>query len=387
MYAVGSLCTRLAGAAGFTLASYVFVALAGAALWLLHDSLRYVVKAPQARLSALALVAFLPVSVVTTVVYAADALALFPFVLAGWSLLRCLSDPAPRARISAALLCGLALCLGNVAKATFMTLPLGVAVILLLQVRRRALEPGAAARVALVVVAIPLAFGLWLSSQARAAEASSPARHSFDWKGTGEMTLSSLLIPKPGDLRILGAPTYFPTPDPNSGKRTLVTTDNALSYPALMQLGIFTDVMNLAGNNVVNRTSRPGRQAMASRFCAAWGLAIAVPALVALAGLAAATVTGAFTPARLPGMGVVVWLVLGATWYLPLVAILPFVHHAYEWGYWLPRLVLPAVWAFLIVAVGAVEARAEGPSKRRVLLALTVTVSIQCAASLASIWY
>ena len=383
LYAVGSLCLRLAGASGFALASYVFVALAVVALCLLHDALRSFVDAPVVRLSAIALIAFLPVTVVTTVVYASDALALLPFALTAWSLLRCLTPAQSRETASAALVCCIALCLGNLAKATFMPLPLGVAAVLALQVRRGALTARQALRIGAITVAIPLAFGFWLSSKAKAAEASAPARHTFDWKGTGEMTVGSLLLPKAGDLRILQAPTYFPTPDPNSRERTLVTTDNALSYPALLHLGVFSDVMNLAGNNVVNRTARPPRQATASRLGVAWGVVTSVATLVVLLGLTASIARGLLNPAVLPGLGQTIFVILGSVWYLPLVVILPFVHHAYEWGYWLPRLVLPAVWVFFLL--GASGACAALPARGR--LVGTILIGLQIAAFVASLWY
>ncbi len=39
-------------------------------------------------------------------------------------------------------------------------------------------------------------------------------------------------------------------------------------------------------------------------------------------------------------------LVMALSWYLPVFSLLPRVAHAYQFGYWLPRLVIPSLIVF-----------------------------------------
>ena len=50
-----------------------------------------------------------------------------------------------------------------------------------------------------------------------------------------------------------------------------------------------------------------------------------------------------------------IWGVLGLTWYVPLAGILYYLEGALDWGYWLPRLVMPAIWAFGLLLFNALD--------------------------------
>ncbi len=388
LYAIGGRLIRVCGEPGaYLVSAYAFVGLAAGALLLLHDASRRVMADPLLRLAALALIAFLPSTLVTTVVFAADTLALLPFVLCGWSLLRALEAGTTRDRLAAALLCGLALGIGNFAKATFFVLPVGVAVALVASWRAGRLTPRAAYQIAAAAMILPLVAGLWLSDRARTEEAGAPARHTFDWSGTGEMTVGHLLLPQPGDGLIFQAPVLLQRPfDPVTGVNPLVK-DNGVSYPALFHLGTFTDVLDFAGNNTVYRRQRPARQAAASRAAVWIGLVFSAGTLASTFALILLGVWGLVRPGRAPAPTCLAFLPIALAWYLPLTLTLPFVHHVYGWAYWLPRLVLPALWIFLFLAFerfGAVL-----PARFRLIgTGLVVAlVAAQSACGILSVWY
>ena len=72
-------------------------------------------------------------------------------------------------------------------------------------------------------------------------------------------------------------------------------------------------------------------------------------------------------------------------WFVPLVGILPFVHHVYEVGYWVPRVDLVAMWGFsLLLFFQLNRFFGEWPTARRWI---GLAVAVQCAFQIASIWY
>jgi len=82
---------------------------------------------------------------------------------------------------------------------------------------------------------------------------------------------------------------------------------------------------------------------------------------------------------------VLAWGLLALAWFLPLVGLLPFVHHAYDWGYWLPRLVLPALWGFSLLLFFCLDRIfCEKPGASRWIGWI---VAVQCAFQVASLWH
>jgi hypothetical protein len=75
----------------------------------------------------------------------------------------------------------------------------------------------------------------------------------------------------------------------------------------------------------------------------------------------------------------------GLNWYLPLVLTLPFIEHVYQWGYWLPRLVLPGLWCFGLCLFAWLD---EFTAKRSAWVGIaTIIVGIQAFLQVASVWY
>ena len=372
--------------APFQFASIVFLLLNAGALWLLHDSTRRFIALPALRISALALIAFWPATTITTVVFAADAMAQPFFALLCWSLIRWHEAASERQATTFAALGGIALALGNFAKFTFILLPAGVLVLAFLAWRWRHANPRRVLTLVSLAALVPTAVGAWLHHQAAAALEPDTDRHRFNWKGAGDMTWRTLLFPKSSDTRIFAAPGYW-DPEIINGKEYLpLLRENDYSYPALLHLGTFSDVLDFSyGGSQRSGRPRPEPQKTFSQWSVRLGVLFTVPVVIAVLIFTTRTLRATVYPSRSPRFGAVIWLVLGLNWYVPLVITLPFVEHAYQWGYWLPRLVLPALWSFgLCLFTWIDEHIVECTSLARVI---AIIVGLQMCLQIGSVWY
>ncbi|MFI5358239.1 MAG: hypothetical protein ACHQ4G_12980, partial [Opitutales bacterium] len=369
-YWIGAACAWFThGRECWDLASLLFVFLNAFALQLLHASTRQLITSPLLRVAAITFVAFLPPTLITTVVYAADATAQLLFVFVAWSLLRSIEARTTRESAGYAGLAGLTLCLGNLAKFTFIFLPVAVVLIVGLLWRWKRLAGQRSWIIGGLAAAVPLIASGWVYFAAqrdvslylaalhdvqREVSPEEP-RHNFDWKGTGEMTWSSLVLVKRSDVRIFQAPGYFDPPETSGGGHPLLTP-NGYSYPALLHLGLFTDVLGYAKQGGTNEnTLRPEPQQTVARLAVWLGLLFSVPAFLAAVALGGRALRTLFWRGPAPPTGPLLWWTMALIWYLPLVLALPYLHHSYEWGYWLPRLVLPALWGFAVVLFSAMD--------------------------------
>lgn len=387
LYWIGGLCLRAAGPAqGYRLASHVFALLGAGALAVLHAGSRRLVSSPVLRLCLVAFVACLPCTLVTTVVYAADTLATLPFVLAAVTLALALEERSLPACAGWAAAAGAALALGNFAKATFLVLPFAALAVALVRLRTARLDCRRLLAVGVLSVLAPLAIGGWLMAKAKRQLAAEPSRHSFNWRGTGEMTFRSLLAPRAGDARILDAPLYFhPETGPGGNRYLPLLVPNSFSYPALLHLGTFTDVLNYSRNAAGGTAARPAPQAPAARWSVREGLIFSLVALAAAAGFWISVGRRLFRPRGISAAALS-WSFLGTAWFAAMAAPLPFVYHAYDWGYWLPRLVLPALWAAFLGGFAGIDRLIAGRARWGAAAAALLTAT-QCASGLASVWY
>ena len=385
-YWIGAACHWFThGRMAYDLASLIFVGLNALALYLLHDGTRRFISSPLLRVAAVTFVALLPSTLVTSTVFAADAVAQLPFVFTVWCLLRCANARTVGASTSYAALAGATLCVGNLTKFTFLFLPAAVTAIagLLWWWKRTTL------RQALIIIGlaavVPMIASCWIYRAAQRDVAHEEPRHTFDWKGTGEMTWSSVLLVKSRDNRIFDAPGYW-DPPANPGAGLPLLASNSYSYPALLHLAIFTDVLDYANQGGTdNGTPRPELQKKFSRFAVRFGLLFSVSAFLAMAAFIGRTAFAIFRPSVAPSTGAVVWGIMALTWYAPLVAVLPYLHNSYEWGYWLPRLILPALWGFALILFSTAERVFAG--RRNAAYVIAALVLFQAVVGVRSIWY
>ena len=374
------------GKAPYEMAAVIFVLMNTLALHVAHATTRGFIASPWLRLAGISFIAFLPSTQVSVVVYAADAVSLFPFVLTIWGLWRSLEARSVRASAGYAAVAGLALCLGNFAKFSYVVLPVAVVLALILTCRAQRISGRRGLMIGALALIAPVLTGGWIHLQARRQLANVPPQHKFDWHGTGEMTWCDLLLVKASDRRIFDAPSYWDTELVKGVNEYALPLRHNYSYPALLHLAIYTDVLDYANQGQYDDGApRPEPQKTLSRWAVRLGLLTTAAVFLALLAFLARSGLALVNRQRAPATGVLLWGLMALAWYLPLVLTFPYLHAAYESGYWLPRLVIPALWGFGLVAFAAADGLLARHRHWRALLA--GLVFLQAAVHIRSVWF
>jgi len=163
-----------------------------------------------------------------------------------------------------------------------------------------------------------------------------------------EMEWRSLLMLRPADRDVLRAPQYLDRTTVDGVEVDNLLVINRHSYPALLHLSMFTDVLNIFQYDAADSYFRP-RNDLNQRL-----MTIAVRSAIPLSLLMiAATLTYLLRVPRclrrlrafrggdeLPAMILVAFSV---AFFANISLFLPFMQYAYHHGYWLARLVMPAL--------------------------------------------
>ena len=191
-----------------------------------------------------------------------------------------------------------------------------------------------------------------------------------------DMTYRDLLSVKANDLQLFRAPEYF--------KREILRAHH-YSYLGLSHMGIFTDTMNLfqelsvpqnIGRVLIpDQKTRSAWKTPVMSASMSLGIIWTVSALIGTAWL----LLSAFR--RLVKDDLErehIAILLGMAYFLLMFLPIPFVHGGELFGYWTPRLILPALLSFYLAAFlfidGKIARRLEG-----IPFAVLLLVSIQCA--------
>lgn len=350
IYWFANLIRSVAGAAHDMQAVALATLLLNAAgLWVLYGLVWGFLSSRQLRYSAAALITLIPLRVIHSVVFSADALTLPIFAAAALATARLFRDPRgvlPWAGLSASLLAGM------FCKYTFVGLLPPAALLLGWAVATR---PGVGARprwflVGLVALALPgAAFLLQMRESARLGGMIT----DLIWLPKGAapvMRWSDILVPKEADSRLLSAPEYF---------RDRIYETRRYSYPGLVHVASFTDCMGIfqppsaelvsqlrsLSMKPANRDRSALSQALqvwSVRWCLPFSAAaVAGTLLCGALGLASLALRRPLVPDA-----AVVAAALAAGFYAPVFLSIARVADPYGGGYWLPRLVLPAMVVF-----------------------------------------
>ena len=367
-------------------AGMIFIVLNTLALFLLHRTTLRFIRSPGLRLSTVLLAGFLPATQVAGIVYAADAVSQLPFALTIWSLLASLEATSHRSRVSYALLAGFALCLGDFARFPFIVLIPTTLVALLFAWRWQRITWRQGVLIGCLALIAPTLLTGWIQLRAARLLADKSSHHTFNWHGTGEMTFSSLLLPKATDVRILNAPGYWDSQMIDGNPRYVILINNSYSYPALLHLSIFTDVLDYANDGQNDDGAiRPDPQKTLARWSVRLGLLFSVSTLLALLWFMVRCVRSIWHLAAAPSTGTLLWGLMALAWHLPIALTLPFVYNSYDWGYWLARLIIPALWGYAVVLLATLDELL--PPRRWLTGLVTALVAAQAILHIRSVWY
>jgi 4-amino-4-deoxy-L-arabinose transferase-like glycosyltransferase len=388
LYWLGGWCERYThGRYAYELASMIAMLAGLPAFWVIHRAMRRFIAQSELRVALLVIMTLLPVNVIVGVVYSGDLFALLPYALVAWMLTLSLEAKSEQSALGYAAAAGLVLAAANFAKFTFLLMPYAVIAVILLVWRWRRIEARRVLIALLFVALLPFGVGTAIQRKSDRELAGEEERHEFMPKGTGEMTWTSLLGLKRSDARIFEAPGYFDQEMIDGNMMPPLIQPNSYSYPALLHLAAFTDVLDYAnqGGNDPG-VLRPEPQKTYSKRSVRSGVIWSVLAVLAVVVIAGRLIWSLYRPVVAPPTSIAVWAVLGAVWFLPLVLVLPYVHNAYYWGYWLPRLVVPALWSAALIAGWAADGLLAGRSRwwSRAVLVLAL---VQASWQVLSVWY
>lgn len=324
--------------------SIVQVAINTVAMWWFFQYTESRFRSPLIHLALVFFLTFLPVRVIHAAAIGTDSMTVPLFVLVLFLVNRFLSEDTSDMKSAAFL--GLGLSLGVWTKYSFMALIPAVFLILLGSwLKHRWKFQGFLAICALALL-LPSALALhsfWASSRV----------HGYNtekhWLAKGEvpdMSYRDLLSVKRNDIQLFSAPEYF---------KHEILRAHRYSYLGLAHLGIFTDTMNLFqiltvpqkfGSVLIpdQKTRRPWKTPV-MQAAMVLGVVWTVLVLVAVPW----SLFRAFRnllERKLNRDDVTA--ILGIAFFLTVFLLIPFVHGGALFGYWTPRLILPALPAFYL---------------------------------------
>ena len=317
---------------------------------------------------------FLPVRIIHAATLGPDSMTVPLFVLLLFVFDKFFREEASTLR-NAALL-GLALGAAVWVKYSFMALiPMLFVVFLSLWVKRQwNLQRFCA--ISILSLALPSVLSIhsfWASSR----------MHGYNtekhWVKKGvppDMTYRDLLLVKANDLRLFRAPEYF--------KREILLP-HRYSYLGLSHMGVFTDPMNLFQELSVpqdirkilipdQKTRRAWKTPVMSESMY-FGIIWTASALVGTAWL---LLSALYRLAKGDLQREHITILLGVAYFLLMFLPIPFVHGGALFGYWTPRLILPALLAFFLAGFLFIDHKVL---RNSVAVAIVVEslVAIQCA--------
>jgi len=317
---------------------------------------------------------FLPVRIIHAATIGPDSMTVPLFVLLVFLFDKCLRDKTSTPR-SAALL-GLALGAAVWVKYSFTALipALFVVFFFLWMTCRWKLQRFLA--ICVLSLALPSALSihsLWASSRA----------HGYNtekhWRQKGvppDMTYKDLLSVKANDIKLFRAPEYF--------KREILRPHQH-SYLGLSHMGVYTDPMNLFQDLSVpqnfgsvlipdQKTRRPWMTPIMS-LSMSLGIIWTATAFAGTAWLLFCALNG-LVKGRLEREHITV--LFGIAYFLLMFLPIPFVHAGALFGFWTPRLILPALLSFFLAAFLFIDRKVAARSNE-LAIAVFGLVVVQCA--------
>lgn len=321
---------------------------------------------------------FLPVRVVHATAIGTDWATVPLFILILFLVGRFLAD-STSTPANAALL-GLALAISIFTKYSFMALLPAVLLLLLCIWRKRRWELRRFLVICLLALAFPsavAAYSFWASSQVHGYNTE---KHWLPKGMPPDMDFKDLFSVKAADIQLFRAPEYF---------KHDILAPHKHSYLALSHMGTFSDPMNLFQDlSVPQRFGAvliPDQKTRRSWKIPVMQASIALGALwtlLALAGTAWMLLPASKNLFRDKLEREDITALLAIPFFLIIFLPIPFVHGGALFGYWTPRLILPALLYFFWAAFLLID-RKIARRRTAIAAAIFLLVLVQCTIEVA----
>jgi 4-amino-4-deoxy-L-arabinose transferase-like glycosyltransferase len=349
------------------------------AMWFFFRFIESRFKSNVVQLACAIFLTFLPVRIIHAVTIGTDSVTVPLFVLLLFLFDKLLTDKLltekSRIRTNAAWL-GLGLSLAVATKYSFMALIPAALIIFACLWLRHHWSFNALVSICALSLIVPSGLALcsfWASSRVHGYNTE---KHWLRKGIPADMNYKDLFSVKRTDAQLFQAPEYF---------KGQILTAHKHSYLALSHLGIFTDPMNLFQQlpvrQKIGRVLIPDQKTRPSWknvvMTASMSLGV-IWTLTALAGTAR-SVWHALKEAnrgQLAREDAIV--LLGIAYFLLMFLPIPFVYGGALFGYWTPRLILPALLSFFLAGFLLIDRKIADKHDRIAVIVLLV-VTIQCA--------
>jgi hypothetical protein len=368
------------------------------ALLLLYLLSRFLIRQRILRICALCFVGFLPAFAITSVVFSADAFSQLPCLLTLYAAaLALFRRTAPRKAI---LVCTIATALAISAKFIAISLLAAFCGAITLMILSHHLPLKMAMKICSfylgVTVPIALLF-LFLRPHRPELYVSTAGPERLALPGA-KIQLRSAVFFRAGDVQLLGAPSHWQLARNPKNQSPSFANSNRYSYPGLLCLGVFTDVLNCfqSKNGLNLEPSEPwiggaliGKRSAANQdrmvIAVRSGSVFFLCILFTLPFFFVDSVRVVFQERSREHLLWLLAFLLGAAWLGFMICILPWVTGPYMAGYWLPRLVLPSIMIFGMLFFAGID-RLDFFRRNLVGGILLSLVTIQSLIHLSFLW-
>jgi hypothetical protein len=313
------------------------------------------------RIAAICLTAFLPAFVITSVVFSCDPpCQLPPLIMVYFGILGIQRKVGLRTALLVGTLAA-AFCIGCKFIALSLIPAFVAATILAVSSRHLSFREAAIGLVVFCGVTIPLQLFFLLQSPSSTAE---PIVGNAKIRAMNppKLQIRSVLFFRQGDWQLLNAPSHWTLALNPKTKPPSFQNRNSYSYPALLCLGTFTDVLDFfqskaglsseppesyLGGALVGKRSELNQHLM--EISVRTGAVIFLAVIVSLPLF---LINSLIRTLRLRSQRDLLWagtFFIAAAWLGFIVSVMPFVFGAYTAGYWLPRLIVPAIMLFVLL--------------------------------------
>jgi len=384
LFWLSALVHYVTGSTAYIAATSVVLVLANTvALGLWWPLAKATIQAPSLRLAALATLAFLPCRIIHSTVFAGDAVVTLPFTLVLWLSYELLREADARRQAKFAVAVSIALLAGISSRYT-MASAVFVALLLLLALQRAFPSRKVLAGALLLIVIVPgllAAYYHHVYSHLPAAD----GRRAF-WDH--DMDVRSLLMFRAADVDVLRAPQYLDRVSLKGVEVENLLLSNRHSYPALLHLSTFTDVLNIFQSDPSDSYFGARDGLHQQLMTLAVRSAVPLSLLMIFATLIHLFRTFSYLSRLRAGasdksLATVIVLLFSVAFMANITLFLPFVQLAYHNGYWLSRLVIPALLGSCLLGFILLDERLRSSGAR---LAVLAYAAAQAALHVSFLW-